>query len=303
MGGSQFLRNGLLTALGAILITTMATAQGISDPTVRDSGVGYIDPAIPMTTLRLRFDALYNADQPSRAEFFYPQSGRPGTPGLPLNERRTDFQEVSTYLEYAPAEDWSLFVNMPVRMFNGQVNDNSAGIGDIWFGGKYALLNDTNTVLSLSGKVYVPTGDSDRGLGNNHVTLEPGILVYQAITDQLILEGEICAWIPIGGTFFAGNILRYGIGLSHRTPIGDEVWIAPVGELVAWTVLDGKENAVVTPAGVVATDASGDTILNAKLGVRVGMTDVGSVYFGYGRALTGDVWYRDTLRVEVRLNY
>src|SRR5262249_13954942 len=39
------------------------------------SAVGYIDPAIPLTQFRLRYDAAYRDNRPDRAEFFYPKCG------------------------------------------------------------------------------------------------------------------------------------------------------------------------------------------------------------------------------------
>ena len=49
-----------------------------------------------------------------------------------------------------------------------------------------------------------------------------------------------------------------------------------------------------------AVSASGDTIVNLKAGVRVGNYSGHSLYVGYGRALTGDVWYDEILRIEYR---
>jgi hypothetical protein len=74
-----------------------------------------------------------------------------------------------------------------------------------------------------------------------------------------------------------------------------------VVELVGWTVLSGKELVPPAPPPLAIKDASGDTILNAKFGVRLGLGDWGDMYAGYGRALTGDTWYKDIWRVEFRL--
>jgi hypothetical protein len=83
-------------------------------------------------------------------------------------------------------------------------------------------------------------------------------------------------------------------------------YVAPVVEVVGWTVLSGKE---LNPDGLVATGAAGDTIVNAKFGVRIGIGKAppdsliwsrSDLYVGYGRALTGEVWYKDMLRVEFR---
>ena len=75
---------------------------------------------------------------------------------------------------------------------------------------------------------------------------------------------------------------------------------SPRPRAVGWTVLGGKE--FLFPENQVR-DAAGDTIINAKVGVRVGLGDNSSFYLGYGRALTGDVWYKDIIRAEYRLSF
>ena len=57
-------------------------------------------------------------------------------------------------------------------------------------------------------------------------------------------------------------------------------------------------------------DADGDTIVNFKIGLRLGfdhdglsLGDRSSLYAGYGRALTGDVWYEDVFRFEYRVAF
>ena len=42
-------------------------------------------------------------------------------------------------------------------------------------------------------------------------------------------------------------------------------------------------------------DADGDTIVNAKFGVRTHLWDGNHLYIGYGTALTSDVWYDEIL--------
>src|SRR3954451_6027482 len=94
-------RGALALAAAGVLLAGPAApagAQGVDVPTVSNSNVGYIDPAPPRTTFRLRFDAAYDNNRPNRAEFFYPQGGSPGTPGPPLPETSVDYQEASGYL-------------------------------------------------------------------------------------------------------------------------------------------------------------------------------------------------------------
>jgi hypothetical protein len=287
---------------GALLLAGAAQAQGTSGPRVADSAVGYIDSAIPGDVFRFRFDASYDDTRPTRADFLYPKGG-PGGPGLPQPETRVDFQELSSYLEWAASDRVSVFLNVPVRLINPEVNADHGGLSDIDFGFKYAFSRSEDRVLTFQFRTYTPTGDSRDGLGTNHATLEPGLLCYERLSDRLALESELRLWTPLGGTDFAGDIIRYGIGLHYDLYRGSRVTFTPVAEFVGWTLLDGKET-VVPPSGVAfVQDASGETIFNAKLGFFIKFGDRADVYAGYGAPLTGDRWYDDTFRVQFRLFY
>ena len=148
-----------------------------------------------------------------------------------------------------------------------------------------------------------PTGDANEGLGTRHVSLEPALLLWSRLDERLILEGELRYWIPVGGTDFAGDVLRYGVGLSYGRRPDEGWWASPVVEVVGWTALSGKEVVAASPPARSVQDASGDTIVNLKVGLRFGLGDRADVYAGYGRALTGEAWYRDTWRVEFRYRF
>ncbi len=279
-------------------------------------GPGYLDNPMPFTHFRLRFDSAYRDTRPDRAEFFYGKCGcfrtanppDPHAPGPPLPETSVDYQDISAYMEWAPRDRFSVFVEMPYRFLNPEQNANVNGIADINAGFKVALLRDNCRVLTFQGRVYIPTGDADRGLGTDHVSLEPSLIFGQSLTERLQFFAEVSDWIPVGGTDFAGNVLRYGAGMSYTVLDNGRISVSPVAEFLGWSVLGGKE--LVFPPGVVA-DAAGDTIMNAKLGVRIGFGGARSfgmfgnsdLYVGYGRALTGETWYRDILRVEYRLRF
>jgi hypothetical protein len=290
----------LAALLLAAAVVGTARAQGTSGPRVSDSAVGYIDPAIPGDVFRFRFDAAYGDTRPTRADFFYP-GGSPSGPGLPEPERRVDFQELSAYLEVMASDRLSAFVNVPVRLINPEVNADHAGLSDVDAGFKYAFLRSDDQVATFQFRTYTPTGDSHRGLGTHHVSLEPALLLYNRITDRLSLESELRLWVPVGGTDFAGEIVRYGTGLHYDLYRAGHCTFVPVAEFVGWTVLDGKET-VVPPSGMAFEHGTGgETIVNAKLGLRVKFGDRADAYGGYGQALTGDRWYADTFRLEFRL--
>jgi hypothetical protein len=300
-----------------------SSALALSGGTVALAAPGYVDFAVPVTQFRLRFDAAYDNNRPDRAEFFYAKCGcfaqfGQRAPGPPLLETRVDYQELRPYLEVAWSKRFSTFIEAPVRFINPEQNANEAGFGNLVAGFKYALIACPDQYLTFQLTTTTPTADTDRGLGNELVTLEPGILWLRQLTDRLTLNAELRDWIPINGTDFAGNILRYGTAVTYLAYNTRNFRIYPIGEVVGWTVLGGKELAVFNPGspnGVNAVtqtlDASGDTIVNAKVGVRFGFGQLigpallsrSDLYIGYGRALTGDVWYKDILRVEYSLRF
>ena len=92
-----------------------------------------------------------------------------------------------------------------------------------------------------------------------------------------------------------------GVGVSYGEHDKCGLWLTPVVEFVGWTVLGGKEQVSASPTSI--KSAAGDTIVNGKFGVRAGLGESADIYVGYGRALTGDVWYKDLYRVELRLHF
>ena len=212
---------------------------------------GYIDSAIIRSQIRLRYDSAYDNNRPDRAEFFYAKCGcNPGGRGPRELESRVDYQDINTYIEFAASNRLSGFIEVPVRFLNPDMNDNTAGLSDITAGVRLGLIANPGQAYTFQLRAYAPTGDDDRGLGTGHASLEPAFLVFQKLTDRLYVEGEFRDWIPIGGTDFAGNVLRYGVGMAYNVaPSPERQFIAPVVEFVGWTVLGGKQT--VFPTGVI----------------------------------------------------
>jgi hypothetical protein len=283
----------------AALAASSACAQGTSGPTVANSTVGYIDSAIPGDNVHFRFDGTFDDRRPTRAEFLY-SKGAPSGPGLPVPEPRVSYEEMSTYVEGAVSDRLSGFLNLPTRFLQTERNGDHAGVSDLDAGFKFAFLRDEDQVATFQLRTYAPTGNAGLGLGTHHVSLEPALLLYERLGDRLGLEGELRLWVPIGGTDFAGDMVRYGVGLHYDLYETEFCKYSPVVEVVGWTVLDGKESVVPPSGPAFVEDAAGQTIVNVKLGLRVKFEDWGDLYVGYGRPLTGDRWYGNTVRLEFR---
>lgn len=298
------------------------------------SNVGYVDNAILGTQLQIRYDFANGADRPDRAEFIYGKCGcfreaglDPDAPGpapsfadidpftTPVIENDLTYHDVVLDAEYAFHDRFSVFAEVPFRILNLTILDNTSGIGDVRVGFKFAAVADSQRYLTLQLRAYLPTGDARDGLGTDHLSLEPALLYHEGRFGRLKLEGELRYWIPINGSTglgagmmydadddFSGGVFRYGVGVGYDVTPTSPVRFTPVVELVGWTVTGGIATTSTdgTLTGVGFEDASGTT-LNVKVGVRLGVRRSDAIFVGYGRALTNDVWYQNIVRVEYRL--
>jgi hypothetical protein len=288
-----------VAALIALAASRDALAQGTTEPAIRDSNVGYIDPAIPGDIFRFRYDAAYQNTTPTRDEFFWAPGGRFG-PGPTFPETNVDYQDLQFYLEQMIAPRASAFIELPVRFLNPVQNPNEAGVADMNAGVKYAFIENEDLVATFQLRTYAPTGNVHEGLGNSHASLEPALLVYKPLCDGWVTELELRDWIPLGGNDFAGNIIRYGIGLHYDDLCCGCCQVVPIAEIVGWTSLGGKVTVAEPGQTPFVESAAGQTIVNIKLGMRFKTGDRGDIYMGYGRPLTGDTWYQNTFRIELR---
>jgi hypothetical protein len=266
-----------------------------------ESAVSFIDSAIPATQVKIRFDANYDDHRPTRAEYLFSKSGAPGDPGWWQPERNVDWQELTSYIEVAYQNMLSGFVEIPTRWVNPDVNANDWGLGDVQAGFKFAFINTQGLATSFQVRATIPTRMGP-GLSTSHYSIEPAFLLFVRPLEWLALEGEVRYWLPLSGTDFAGDLVRYGLGLSFGQRSYEDFWFTPVVEAVGWTLLDGKE-MVPLPGGGGIKDSGGETIVNMMAGVRFGFGDTGDIYVGYGHSLTGDAWQHQFWRLEFRVKF
>lgn len=279
---------------------------------------GYLDPAAPATMFRLRYDVANGNDFPDRGEYFYAKCGcfrqlgiDPGANGPDGINTSVDYQDIRPYFEYAFNSRFSVFTELPVRFVDFHSLDglpalgSTGGFSDMNVGFKYAFIAQPDEYLTFQWRTYIPTGDSQRGLGTHHVSLEPSLLYYRRMSDRWLLQGQLTGFTPIGVSAFASNVLQYGGGLGYILHQGERATVIPTLEVVGWTFLGGQKFSP-TQGGL--QSASGDTIVNVKPGVRVGlgnspgpmMMQRQSIYAGFGIPVTSDQFYSDLFRLEYR---
>lgn len=269
-----------------------------------ESSVAFIDSALPLTNFRVRYDANRKAQRINRAEYLWAMP-QPIGRGLPIDETRMHEQRSTAYFEFAPKPTLSGFVELGARFVDPEINSNATGFDDMNFGLKWAFWWTEHRVFTAQLRTFLPTGDSEQGLGVGHAAIEPGILLMHRITERFRMEKQVRLWIPIDGAEgSAGSVLHYGISTGYDALVRSNLRIAPTFELDCWTALGGQSRYA-TPVGMVVDDAHCDTIWNAMFGCRISLGECcrHQVYAGYGQALTGETWFRNVARLEYRLAF
>jgi hypothetical protein len=271
-----------------------------------------IDVAQPLASnIRLRFDAAYNLTYPDRAEYFYgkgkintftgqtPQAGRFDS---------IDYQDIRILMEFGGPK-LTVGTEIPIRILDPESQGaNTAGLSDMNITTKTVLLDGNDLQITQIFRTYLNTGAPTHGLGTGHVSLEPGLLFRLKWDETLYLHSELKYWFPIGGDpNHSGQILRYGVGTSHVAYETDSMALIPTLELVAWSVLDGRESNgnLVGPS---TNEVDGLTILNASPGLRLVMDrggDLGLLELGVfsSFAISGPRWYESLLRFDCRWSF
>ncbi len=316
----------VVTTAQAAAAETGAVQAGNSSsgPRRRPSMVGYIDNATIGSKVRIRFDSGSGVQGGDRAEFFYAKCGC--YRGLPIGNAAYDpdapgpgpgvltdanYTQFNVNAEYALNGRFSLVADLPMRSLKPQAFvpgtgsfGNTSGLSDIKGGVKLSLSSDSNSQITLQALASAPSGDAAKGLGTNRWSVEPAILYSTMVGDLLGFEAQFGSVIPLDGSKgvptsspdkFSGSVIYYGFGPSLDIYSSGTTRLAPVVELVGWHIVDGYSTFDNGPA-------KGTDIVNLKLGARLAFGS-GSIYAGWGKALTDAVWYDELLRVEFRYGF
>lgn len=266
----------------------------------------FIETTQPLNNFRLRLDTAYDYRAPDRAEYFWARTGDGRGPDL-TPERTVDYQDIRAYLEMG-GDAFSVGTDIPIRIVEPSLNENHAGLGDITITTKTKFLDGKHWQLTNLFRVYIPSGDADKGLGTGHTSLEPGFAWRYKWSDVTYFHGDLKYWFPLGGdNLFEGEVLSYGIGMSHVWSETDCWAVIPTFEIVGYSFIGGlyTDSFLGTPV-VVPVDSDG--IMNIHPGVRFVRdkgSDCGVQELGLfsGFAVSEDNLYEEILRVELRWSW
>lgn len=289
----------------------------------------FVDAARPITQSRIRVDSAWDFRSPDRAEYFLAReatspnqsvassrgNGGPGRgPAAALHS--IDFEDLSLYTEGATGRVGA-FVEIPYREIGYNLVGfedptriptlSQSGFADMNAGVKTLLLDCELLQLSFQFKTFIPIGQSSKGFGTNHVSLEPAFLLAVKISPLTYFQAETAYWIPIGGDqVYQANIWHSHFSLNHILWQAEKrIQIIGTAELNEWTVYGGAYTLDFRPPGSTAIfgDSGSTSILSVGPGIRAVICDKIDVGVGSAFAITGKAWARDTIRAEVRLRF
>lgn len=259
-----------------------------------------MDITQPLNRYSTKFIANFDTPTPDRAEFLWKSPAFGG----PKPEVSVDWQEIRVWAETG-GDRFSFFTEYPLRIVNPVVNSATAGFGDMLIGNKLVLIDGNDWQVTQVFRTWFATGSARKGLGTGHVTMEPGILARFRWTDKTYLHYELKYNFPIAGSpGYAGQVLRYGFGMSHLLYETDTWAVIPTLEFVGWSVMDGLKTL---PNGKVA-DVNHEQFMSILPGTRfvlgpagdLGLFELG-IAGGFNTSNNG--FYSKQLQLHLRFSY
>ncbi|WP_372895580.1 hypothetical protein [Stieleria sp.] len=288
------------------------TARAMRSQAGRDVGVGVerlpfalfeIDASQPSNNFRLRFESARDWEFADRVEYFWSRIGKKGPEFTnPLTfEPSVDYQDIRLSFEVGGSR-FSATTELPLRFIDPTILSNTGGMGDMAITTKTVLLDGDSLQLTQVLRNQLATGSAKRGLGNGHVSMEPGFVASYKWSDRTLIHNELKLWFPIGGEpGFSGPVLRYGMGFANVLYDSDTFAILPTFELVGWSILTGQKSVgLPNPQSI-----DGENIINLYPGLRI-VRDNGRLFelgINGGVSVTERHWYRSVLRLDLRWTF
>lgn len=287
-------------------------SDGYYGEPMREAGIGRervafalfeIDSTQPQASFTFRTQAGYNVGFPDRSEYFFAKPGRG-----PAADTGADFQDFRFLLE-AGGGSASLITDIPIRVLDPELNENTTGFGDMSTTAKVVLLNGGDWMMTQVTKTTFNTGNAKKGLGTGHISMEPGMLFRYNSSDLTFWHGELKYNFPIAGDpAHSGQVLKWGVGVSHVIYETDAFAIIPTFEYTNMWFLDGGVTIVDPPLPNTVVDVDGDGLSYFTEGVRLvidsggdlGLMEVG---MSFSQQIGSLGYYDSLIRLDMRFIY
>lgn len=264
----------------------------------------FAEGARPITQTEVRWNASRGGIFPDRSEYIIARADGRGKGPMPLarfSGAQYDLDELVLITETAK-DKLSVIVEMPYRAISPDSYIHGSGFGDMALGTKTLLFDCEMLQVSMQLKTYIPIGNTLKGVGNGHVSIEPSLLFALKLGRDTYFQGQISEWIPIGGDpIYAGSVLHSHFSLNHVLHrFGPEIPFVGTMEMNTFSFQDG---AYTDPINGAFQKSSGTTYVSMGPGMRLFFCDKLDIGFGSAIALTGDHFSREYYRTSLRLRF
>jgi hypothetical protein len=261
----------------------------------------FVDPARPVSNTRFEWDYFNHFAYPDRAEYFWAAS--------PKGPSATDGLKAVPYLNYnqlmlvteIASGSASVAIAMPYRSWDAEPFAHSAaGFSDMNITAKTLLMDSELFMCAMQMRTYIPIGNVTTGLGDGHVSLEPGIIFGLRLAPDTYLQAEVQEWIPLGGdTNSQGAFLQWGLGVNQLLwqPVKDVKLIGTL-ELTGYSFQAGEfTDPVLGPQKL-----SGQNNMAIGNGYRI-------FFCNFDMGLAGNYWItgkymaREQMQFDIRFRY
>ncbi|WP_149113835.1 transporter [Limnoglobus roseus] len=259
--------------------------------------------ARPVTQMRFRTDLTRGLATPDRAEYFWAKGlgntrGAQSPDGRRVDRVRDD--AISMYTEAATGRV-GVFTELTYHRVRPDDRPGSSGFGDLKLGTKTLLLDCELLQIAFQLQTTVPTGNTEKGLGTGHTTLEPSVILGLKLSNDSYFQAQVGEWIPLGGdTDYAGAAIQYNWSYNHVLcrPLAN----CPIIGTMEFRGVTFQDGAYTDPATGISLGASGNSYIGIGPGLRGFICDRadfgGAVSYGVGSAVGPRQEYRFDLRVR-----
>ena len=265
----------------------------------------FADAVRPKTSTRFRWDYASHFAYPDRGEYFFARADGKGRGPKAFGALKAipyaDYNDLILVTEVGMGNA-GVQIAVPYRSVNSTpFGADGAGFSDLTITAKTLLLDSELALFGFQMRTYVPVGQTGKGLGTGHVSLEPGLNFGLRASSETYLQVQVVEWIPLGGDKdYQGAHLRWAASINHILwrPIRDVQLIGTL-ETTGISFQDG----LFTDPALGPTHLAKRTSAAVGGGLRLFFCDTFDIGVGWQHGMTGKYLIRDQVRFETRYRY
>lgn len=265
----------------------------------------FADAVRPKTSTRFRWDYASHFAYPDRGEYFFARADGKGKGPKAFGALKAipyaDYNDLILVTEVGMGNA-GVQIAVPYRSVNSTpFGADGAGFSDLTITAKTLLLDSELALFGFQMRTYVPVGQTGKGLGTGHVSLEPGLNLGLRASSDTYLQAQVVEWIPLGGDKdYQGAHLRWAASINHILwrPIRDVQLIGTL-ETTGISFQDG----LFTDPALGPTHLAKRTSAAIGGGLRLFFCDTFDIGVGWQHGMTGKYLIRDQVRFETRYRY